>query len=141
MEEDESHGKHFIGEKNEVREEEEGTEDAKHHNEEEEAQWVDVLPGGEEATGNETLGRTSPRTVQKRTTPTKVLRKPQGGGGRRGYWVKRGKEQAKKSKGDRVKGLEMRREEVAGAGTNTRMSTGSSLLEEGLNPVLAKSKL
>ena len=57
--------------------------------EEEDSEWVDILPGGRAAAGSETMERTVRKPRLGRTTPSKGAGRLQGGQGKRGFWLRR----------------------------------------------------
>ena len=79
----------FRGEIRGGEEEKEGEEAKPNTSEEEEADWVDILPEDQEADGREAMGRPAKKPKQGRQSPVKVAGRLQGGLGKRGFWVKR----------------------------------------------------
>ena len=77
---------------------------------------MDINPTERGADGREARGRTGPKPRLGRTSPSKDTGRLQGGRGKRGFWVrKREKQLGGRSKVQRVKGLEFRREESNGS--------------------------
>ena len=120
MEEDNVSGSHISGVSGGGGEEEEGGETQPAPGmEEEDPEWVDILPGGKEASGSETVGRPSRRPKPGRTSPSKGVGRLQGGQGKRGFWMRRKEKLLGGTDVNRVKGIEL-------GGEDERASSGQT---------------